>query len=183
MNINNAFPSKWIKSGDIEGDDLVLTIKSVQIETVGQGEDAEEKPIVYFSEIEKGMVLNKTNADSISRLYGPETDGWTGKTIALFATEVAFGGKQTLALRVRLKTPTKSNGNAPIKASGMTIAEAEQAWNDHPSHDTWKAFCAAIGATPEQINATFKSGVSSWMKANGKTSAEAAKALADYIAF
>lgn len=106
MNINNAFPSKYLKSGDIPDDaDLILTIKEVVQENVGQGEEAENKPIVYFQEQEKGLVLNKTNATAISNLYGPETDGWTGKRIALFATEVDFAGKQTLALRVRLKAP------------------------------------------------------------------------------
>lgn len=126
MNINNAFPSKWLKSGDIEGDDLVLTIARVEIETVGQGEDAEQKPIVYFDETEKGLVLNKTNADSIARLHGPETDAWTGKRIALFSTEVDFGGKQTLALRVRLKSPQPNKAAAaadPMAVWNRFVAE------------------------------------------------------------
>ena len=106
MNINNAFPSKYLKSGDIPEDaDLVLTIREVVQEEIGQGEDAEQKPIIYFTEQPKGLVLNKTNAQSIAKLYGPETDGWVGKRIGLFATEVDFAGKQTLALRVRLKAP------------------------------------------------------------------------------
>ena len=122
MNINNAFPSKYLKSGDIEDADLILTITEVVQETVGQGEDAESKPIVYFAETEKGMVLNKTNANAIAGMYGPETDGWAGKRIALFATEVDFAGKQTLALRVRLKAP-KPNGTAPT-AAPLTLVQA-----------------------------------------------------------
>lgn len=113
MNINNAFPSKYLKSGDLpENGDLALTIKEVSLETVGQDADAEQKPIVYFDETDKGMVLNKTNALTIANLYGPETSGWTGKRIALFATEVDFAGKQTLAIRVRLRAPAAPpNGN------------------------------------------------------------------------
>ena len=110
MNINNAFPIRWIKSGDLGDGDMVVTVKSCSVETVGQGENAEDKPVLYFEESEKGMVLNVTNANTIAGLYGPETDGWIGKRIALFATEVDFAGKQTLAIRVRMKSPT--NGAA-----------------------------------------------------------------------
>lgn len=115
MNINDAFPSKYLKSGDVpEDSDLPLTIKSVSVETVGQGDDAEQKPIIHFEETEKGLVLNKTNAETISRLHTPETDNWPGKRIALFSTEVDFGGKQTLALRVRMKSPKQTTQAAPV---------------------------------------------------------------------
>lgn len=108
MNINNAFPSKYLKSGDITDEDMVLTISHVEIENVGQGGDTELKPIVYFTETDKGLVLNKTNAATIAKVVGtPETDGWPGKKIALFATEVDFQGKQTLALRVRIRAPAR----------------------------------------------------------------------------
>ena len=113
MNINNSFPSKWLKSGDVPEDtDLLLTIKAVEIETVGQGEDAEEKPVMYFNETDKGLVLNKTNAATISALYTPETDNWTGKKISLFSTEVQYGNKMTLALRVRTKAPKAASINS-----------------------------------------------------------------------
>ena len=129
MNINNAFPSKFLKSGDIPDDaDLILTIKEVVQESVGQGEEAENKPIVYFTEQEKGLVLNKTNANAIAGMYGPETDGWAGKRIALFATEVDFAGKQTLALRVRLKAPRAPQaGDLPeVWDSARAKAELEK---------------------------------------------------------
>lgn len=125
MNINNAFPSKWLKSGDIpEGSDLVLTIKSVGMETVGQGDDAEQKPIVYFTDTDKGLVLNKTNANAIAGLYGPETAGWAGKRIALFATEVQYGSQMTLAIRVRLKAPA-ANGHTDTLTREQAVAALE----------------------------------------------------------
>lgn len=105
-------------------------------------------------------------------------------------------GSNVKTFEVRLLVPKgKANGGpapaapvqkpapAPVKSGSMDIAEAEQAWNDHPSPDTWKAFCAAIGATAAQVNAAFKGGVNTWMSVNKKTSADAARALADYIAF
>jgi hypothetical protein len=125
VNINNAFPSKYLKSGDLADGDLVMTIASVTEETVGQDENAETKPIVHFSETDKGMVLNKTNALTISNLYGPETDNWTGKKIQLFATEVGFQGKQTLAIRVRIKAPV----TAPASNAPQVELPNEEAWD------------------------------------------------------
>jgi hypothetical protein len=130
MNINNAFPSKWLKSGDAEEGDLHLTIRDVVMEDIGSGENQEHKPVLYFHETDKGMVLNKTNADTISKLYTPETDNWIGKPISVFATEVDFAGKQTLALRVRLRAPKSSNGtdsrvHDPVTAFWLEVKQRE----------------------------------------------------------
>lgn len=105
MKISTAFPSSTLKAADIEDGDLILTVTDVQIETVGQGKDAEDKPHVYFQETEKKLVLNKTNAATIAKLYGDDTDDWRGKRIALFATEVEFAGSMTMAIRVRMRAP------------------------------------------------------------------------------
>ena len=117
MDINSAFPSKWLKSGDLGDSDLTLTITHVVMEEIGQGTEAEEKPIVYFQEEEKGLVLNKTNADTISRLYGHNTDGWIGKPVTLFSTEVDFKGSQTLAIRVRLRAPKAGRAETAVPAA------------------------------------------------------------------
>jgi hypothetical protein len=117
MNINDMFPSKWLKASDIPEDgDLVLTISSVGREEIGQGDDTDLKPVVYFEETEKGLVLNKTNAETIVTLHGSETNAWEGRKVALFATEVDFRGKQTLAIRIRLRKP-KAAGQAPAAAA------------------------------------------------------------------
>ena len=107
MNINQEFPSKYLKSdADFPGDeDLILTIRDVKIENVGQEEEHETKPIIYFDEVKKGLVLNVTNKNTIVGLHGIETDNWIGKKITLYVTEVEFKGKMTLGIRVRLRAP------------------------------------------------------------------------------
>ena len=102
MNINTAFPSKYLKAADCDDHDLVLTIARVKMETIGQGQKAEQKPVVYFSEQDKGFVLNKTNAKMIARLAKSEdTDEWTGTKIRLVSAEVEFQGDLVMSLRVR----------------------------------------------------------------------------------
>jgi hypothetical protein len=112
MNIDQAFPSNYLKSADIE-EDTTLTISAVTLETIGE----DERPIVHFDNNDKGLVLNKTNASTIKGLYGKDTDDWTGKKITLFATEVDYQGKQTMAIRIRMRAPkTGATPAAVVKA-------------------------------------------------------------------
>ena len=108
MNISEAFPGKFMKADvDVpEDEDLVVTIEHVEMESVGQGEDAADKPVIYFTNNGKGLVLNKTNATVISKILGStDTDDWEGKRITLFSTDVQFGADMVRAIRVRSKPP------------------------------------------------------------------------------
>lgn len=102
MNINSAFPSKYLKAADAEDGDLLLTIARVKMENVGAKGKDDMKPVVYFGEVEKGLVLNKTNAKMISKIAKSEdTDDWAGTKVRLIATEVEFQGDLVMSLRVR----------------------------------------------------------------------------------
>ncbi len=70
MNIDQAFPSKYIKSSDLGSQDQTYTIKRVTLEKLGQGANIQTKPVLYFNEVEKGFACNKTNANTIGKLYG-----------------------------------------------------------------------------------------------------------------
>lgn len=120
-NIDQMFPSKYLKAGDCEEADLTLTIASVKFEELGQGDKAETKPVVYFDEAEKGLVLNKTNATTIAELHGRTTEQWIGKRIAIYATEVEMGGK--VSMGIRLRAPKAPTGPAP-SAELLTMAQA-----------------------------------------------------------
>lgn len=99
--LNEMFPSNYLKAADIE-DDTVVCIASVQQEQIGE----DDKYVLYFEELEKGLVLNKTNAESISQvLNSDDTDDWPGQQITLFTTTVTFNGKPTEAIRVKLRKP------------------------------------------------------------------------------
>jgi hypothetical protein len=123
MNINSAFPSKYLKAADVETNVLV-TISRVDIETVGQFDD-ETKPIVYFNEFDRGLVLNKTNSRTIASLYGSETNGWVGRKILLYSTMVDFQGKQVEAIRVKRPAQTAGSpvGNGQTSPR-MKVSEA-----------------------------------------------------------
>lgn len=110
MDINTAFPSKWIEAADLAGKTKVLVMEDVTLEEVG--DDKEQRPVVWFRNQEKGMVLNKTNAGTIVKLYGSETDEWSGKPIAIYPTETAFRGEMVPCIRVKSERPKKRSNSA-----------------------------------------------------------------------
>ena len=106
MNIESAFPSKFLKAVDLNEGPLDMTIRSVEYEPVGR--ERLMKPVVYFKDEEKGFILNKTNAKEIVKITGSkDTHSWIDQVISLFATSVEFGGDTVEAIRVR---PVKRQG-------------------------------------------------------------------------
>lgn len=105
--IKELFPSRWLGASDLQGQEYTLVIRRVTIEELKQGSktDATAKPVVWFADVPKGMVLNKTNAVVIARLYGDDTDTWAGKPVTLYpARERAFGQDWDV-IRVRPSRP------------------------------------------------------------------------------
>lgn len=118
MNIESAFPSTYLKAADLQGRTASVTIRNVVMETVGQ----DQKPIIYFNGKEKGMVLNRTNANTISMVYGQNTDDWQGGEIQLFTAMVDFQGRSVEAIRVRI--PPRKPATANIVPNARERAEA-----------------------------------------------------------
>lgn len=107
MNINSAFPSKFLKASDLSGRATIVTIDSVGLEDVGDGEP---KPVLYFQGKSKGLVLNKTNALTIAEIAKTdEMDDWGGVQVMIFPTKTQFQGKRVDCLRVDYP---KGNGAA-----------------------------------------------------------------------
>jgi hypothetical protein len=123
MNIDQAFPSQYLKASDLAGAQPIVTIERLEFEPVGQKK--EMKPILYFTGKDKGMVLNKTNARNIAHLVGTgETDEWVGARIRLYSANVEFQGEMVDSIRVKAAPPANWTGEAkqapvappPVKA-------------------------------------------------------------------
>ena len=97
--VNDAFPSNYLKAADLNNRTIKLKMEKVVFEEIGQ--DKDQKPVLFFQEVKKGLVLNKTNATTIGAVHGQEFEGWTGKEIELFSMMVPFQGQNVPAIRVR----------------------------------------------------------------------------------
>jgi hypothetical protein len=128
MNIESAFPSKWLKAADLQGRTIRVTIRTVLMEAVGGGSD--QKPILYFQGKERGVVLNRTNAVMIAHYYGQDTDQWPGREVELYTETVPFQGRMVSALRVRVP----SGAPAPVRAPDPPPQTYRQPEPPPPTH-------------------------------------------------
>lgn len=129
--ITDLYPPKYINADDLDGRDHVLTMCAIvweEIEAKGQGANEKAtKPVMYFAEVPKGIVLNKTNGDTITALYGP-VENWIGQRVTLFSTVERSFGKQRGVVRVRPKAPAASTPSSsglkprPAPQPGAVIA-------------------------------------------------------------
>jgi len=117
MNLSELFPRKYASGEDLMGAPLTLTITRVSLETMSSGSFSsnEIKPVVYFSEIKKGVVLNKTLAFQIAEIIGTkETEQWSGKVITLFPEPLTVAGRNRVAIRAR--RPDQQSVPSPLVA-------------------------------------------------------------------
>lgn len=116
-----AFFGSYLKAADCQKP-ILLTVRNVVEETVGQGEDASRKPVAYFEECEKGLALNKTNADAMTEIAGDdETNLWSGMQVVLYKSQTKLRGSTVDCVRVR--APMNQPAQAQQRPAPRTIEE------------------------------------------------------------
>lgn len=99
--VSELFPSKYLKAADATPA-LTLTIARVSQETMKNQEGKEEiKPVIWFLEKEKGMVLNRTNANILATQLGDKVENWTNQRVVLGTEMVTAFGDTKPALRFK----------------------------------------------------------------------------------
>lgn len=132
MKMSECFPSKFLKAADLPaGREARLTISYVEMQPMEQTGDA--KPVAFFENQQKGLVLNVTNAGTIAESYGDETDAWIGRQIILYAARTTFAGRPVPCLRVRIPGSV-GEGNAALQGQQVPrpIHEANSALQQPP---------------------------------------------------
>jgi hypothetical protein len=100
MKRSDAFPSRFLKAADLNGQDLEVIISGLEWEEIGR--DKKRRPVLHFRGKVKRLPLNATNFDSIVRVTGEEdSDNWEGHKITLYRTQVQSGRELVDAIRVR----------------------------------------------------------------------------------
>lgn len=107
MRSSHVFPSNFLRASDLIGRKVTVRIRACALRDVG---DDDQKPVLFFAGKEKGLVLNRTNWQSIADLYGDESDAWVNQPITLYPTKVQFRSKMVDAIRI--EAPTFDNAGA-----------------------------------------------------------------------
>lgn len=97
MNIDEMFPSKFLRAGDLAGNPMMVTIGGIAADNIS----GEKKVVMTFSSGQKALILNKTNGKALAKMFGKELSAWIGKQIVLVPTEVDFKGDMVEAIRIR----------------------------------------------------------------------------------
>jgi hypothetical protein len=114
-NINDVYQtnSDHLKANDIPaGKQVTVTIESIEVQEFEDDSGKKNKLVLFFKDKEKSLVLNKTNATTISHVLGDDSDAWIGKNIILFSTKVSFGDKMVDAIRVNMPLE-EAEGDSP----------------------------------------------------------------------
>jgi hypothetical protein len=108
MKTNDVFPSNYLKAEDdmFENGEVIATIKDVKLETLTSQKGEEDKPIMFFKEYEKGLVVNKTNWKVCEKLFAAnDSDKWLGERVILTTVDVDAFGDVVRAIRIKNQRP------------------------------------------------------------------------------
>ena len=121
MNISEAFPGRFVRAEDLGGEGARITVTIDRCEMVDTDLDGDtSKPALYFAGKDKALILNKTNAASLTRICGgTDTDAWRGQQIALYVTTTWFDGRNVACIRI---APAEG---APAAAAPPVVAPEE----------------------------------------------------------
>ncbi len=112
MKVSDAFPSDYLKAADIGNNQIKVLVSHVEMRDVGD----DTKPVVFFQNKKKGVVLNITNANAIAQYYGDDMDKWAGHEIVLFTMMVSYQGRMQPGIRVRIPAPDERSTPIPAAA-------------------------------------------------------------------
>ena len=108
MNYDQRHPGRFIKAGLLDGRAVTLTIKEAKHEKLGE-EDDQSETILAFVERPLELVLNVTNDQCISAMFGEEDTNWPGHRVTLVPAETRFGRDTVPCIRIagspELKAP------------------------------------------------------------------------------
>jgi len=128
--INDLFPSKYLKGSELRGP-VTVTIQRISPESMYKpGSGNTTGYVVYFEKATKGVVLSRPLGLSIAQALGGEsnTDKWPGKAITLYPQPMTVAGRDIVAVRARPAQPKPANGTPPgLTPSPADAPPAEQA--------------------------------------------------------
>ena len=95
------FFGNFLKVQDIKGD-IEVEVEKVEVRKVGREDDAENKPVVMFKGLDKGLALNAVNASALAEIAGDDYTAWAGVKCVLYVDpNVMYGGKRVGGVRIK----------------------------------------------------------------------------------
>src|SRR5262249_47367942 len=89
---DDLYGSKCLGVADLKDGEPRYKIGKVEVaELREKNGTTKRKYVVWFDGIEKGLVLNKTNATKLADAYGKEPSRWIGQIVQLYTEDTPYG--------------------------------------------------------------------------------------------
>jgi hypothetical protein len=129
----SVYGSKFLSAGDIGpvGSKKRAKIAEVKMVDLRQDGSSNTRPrfVLYFDGVDKGMVLNQTNAGAVKDVLSKDSKKWIGADVGIRVEQVAFGNKRVPGLRLTVwRKPATPAPTAPPPAP----AEVDPGISDDP---------------------------------------------------
>ncbi|MBN1218522.1 MAG: hypothetical protein JXM69_06330 [Anaerolineae bacterium] len=114
--VTNLVQSKYLNGEEVGDQPKIVTIQLAGVEEFDDG----QKVVVYYREIQKPHVLNKTGLRKLYGLYGPETEAWRGQKVQIYGEQLTsgkFSGKWTVCITRPPQLPLPQLGQPEQHAS------------------------------------------------------------------
>lgn len=95
--------SRFLKKEDVDPP-IDVTITAVKQDNVAMQDDAPDmRYVMFFKELEKGLVLNVDNGELLTDITGSDdSENWIGHQVQLWSDpSVKYGGKRVGGVRIR----------------------------------------------------------------------------------
>lgn len=131
--IDEAYGSQYLGVTDV-GDRKIRTLlvktKNEQVRDRESGK-LKKRILVFFENVAKPLVLNKTNLNTLIDALGKNPAGWLNASIGIWVDpSVSFGGKRTGGVRLRVLAPAVKPKPAAQPAPKPAKPAPEEGWQD-----------------------------------------------------
>jgi hypothetical protein len=118
---DDLYGSQYLAATDLKRPFTAVIEEIDKQDFARQGERQKMKVVLHLKGVKKPIVVNKTNALSLSEHYGKDYDEWVGKPVTVKAERTSYNGKPTMGLRLypangedspALKAPKSKKSNA-----------------------------------------------------------------------
>jgi len=139
--LDSCYGSKYLGAVDIGDKKIRTRIGKVRKETMQQqgGKPERSKFVIYFTTIDKPMVLNATNKNALVDKLGRVPANWVNADVGLYTENTQFGGKPTKGLRLTVFGPAKTKA-APVKPTKSAKAMSLEETLDDPDDPVPETF-------------------------------------------
>jgi hypothetical protein len=89
---DDLYGSKYFSVADLKDGEPRFKIGKVEVAELREKNGATKlKYVTLFEGVEKGLVINKTNARKLAEAYGKQSSKWIGQIVQLYSEETSFG--------------------------------------------------------------------------------------------